>query len=130
MSQSIHYENYFGSVILTPVTQYMPIQSVSMEKMPATTHANLISIEGAEKLALITDNKDIQVAFTPDLKQAYVLHHKGPSTVAIVKIEHLTYLGDTPAKEIEDAYKQSPEYCSAVSGLSFGQQSISNNLGV
>lgn len=127
MSTPITYENKYGSVTLTPVTDYMNISEVSANKLPVIQE-HTFSMEDAERIALITDNRSIQISFPWILEQghprrndAYVVHHQSPSTVCLCHVE-LNYMeevagGRTPAQEIDRIYVESgaqtrARYCS------------------
>lgn len=102
----IKYKNSFGEVMLTPVMNYIPVKDISAKKCSQSTE-NLITIDDSEKVALITENKDIQVSFLSgnELNSAYVIHHNSPSTAAIcaVNIIHFDTNDNTsPADKINE----------------------------
>lgn len=83
------YKNEYGELTIEPVTDYVPISTVSFQKTPEVRE-NLFDINTAEKVALITENRGIQVCF-PLLagrgpNNAYVVIHKDASTVAVGKV--------------------------------------------
>lgn len=81
------YQNKYGRAELTPVTQLMPVQAISVASCPEA-RANSIDLEQAEQLALITDNHGIQVCFA-SFDVIYVIAHETARTAAIcaVRIE-------------------------------------------
>ena len=82
------YTNQFGSVRLTPVTEFLPIRSIN-KNMPEAI-AQGITTDDAEKVALVTENRHIQVCFHwPMNGKAYVVLHNSPSAAAICQVEVL-----------------------------------------
>jgi hypothetical protein len=98
----INYQNKYGKATLTPVSEVLRVQDVSYAKMPQLIEQVKFSIDQAEKLALITGNKKIQIAFCMDKKLCYVLHHLTPSTVQIcsVEMDYIDVQSMTPAEVI------------------------------
>lgn len=81
---SIVYKNRYGSIRLTPVSDYMPVRSISSKILP---QGAAFSIETAEQIALITENRNIQISFIPDnMRVCYVLHHNSTSVAAICQV--------------------------------------------
>ncbi|MCF2902480.1 hypothetical protein L1267_19090 [Pseudoalteromonas sp. OFAV1] len=106
-TQSAVFSNQYGKVILTPVTEFMPVSRISYEKITQVAD-NLQSITDLEKVALITENKYTQSCFPMALnfKHGYVvLHNKKnmrQACVCSVKIESFNIpSGRLPHEEIE-----------------------------
>ena len=90
---TIKFESKYGSVVLTPVTEYMPISMVSAVKLPVVNDY-LFSMEDGEAIALITDNQNVQVCFPfllnkehPNHLSGYLMHHQSASVVCVCKVD-------------------------------------------
>ena len=90
---TITFENKYGTVALTPVTEYMPISMVSAIKLPLVNDF-LFSMEDGETIALITDNHNVQLSFPfllnkehPNRLSGYLMHHQSASVVCVCKVE-------------------------------------------
>jgi hypothetical protein len=60
-----------------------------------------LGLEDAEKIALITGNRDIQVAFTfPWDGKAFLLHHEASGLAAECRIVRLDFEADVNARDI------------------------------
>lgn len=83
------YANEFGEVVLEPITRYMPISEISKENVPEVEEA-LFSMETAEKIALITENKMIQIALPypirSDERAAYLVKHSSTRRAAVCRV--------------------------------------------
>lgn len=83
------YANEFGEVVLEPITRYMPVSEISKEKVPEIEEA-LFSMETAEIIALITENKMIQISLPFPIrnneKAAYVVKHSTPAIAAVCRV--------------------------------------------
>lgn len=104
-----HFKNRFGNATLLPVTAPMQINQVSFAAMEDVIKPVLIDMTKAEQLALITDNKGIQICFCRDLKQAYVVHHLNANTVQICAVHALNYHAqgaESPADTLARLAKQ------------------------
>jgi hypothetical protein len=92
MENTINFQNEFGTVVLTAIKDYMPIQDVSFAKCPIIKKV-LIPMDVLEQVALITNNKGIQISFAPDVSLgAYIIHHKSPNVVAICRLTSIRYI--------------------------------------
>lgn len=88
----ITYKNLYGELDLIPITHYQPLSNISLAKMPEIDSV-LISLEEAEQVTLITESKDIQVAFpclTTD-RTAYVIHHQSANVACVCKVTIASY---------------------------------------
>lgn len=102
------YENRFGAVTLTPVTEYLPIGEIRKEHPAA--QANFIDLLLAEKVVAITENRRMQVCVPYPFKDnAYVVLHDSPSTAAIcqVTLERFDYEG-SPTEYLALSAKMMP----------------------
>ena len=108
---TIKFKNKYGFVELTPITDYMPV--LGMSQLPIVNDY-LFSMEDAEKLALITDNRMVQVSFPflcqkdhPKQNQGYIVHHQSASVACVCKVD-IVYLGsennNSPQQEIQSIY--------------------------
>ena len=79
-----HYKNDFGQAVLKPVSPIMPVSDISAASCP-TAEANKIDFNMAEQLALITENRGIQVCFA-SFDIIYVIAHETPSTASICAV--------------------------------------------
>ncbi len=96
----MRYENHYGTVELEPVTDYMPIADISYHLTAAQDNA--FSLEMAEQVALITENRGIQIAFpviSGKYTCAYVVLHQGANHAAICRVTNLTFLPTRSARE-------------------------------
>lgn len=76
----MRYQNEYGTVDLTPITENLPIGDIHF-RLPAVQD-NLLSLDKAEQIALITENAGIQIAIHLS-GNAYVILHDGPSRGAV-----------------------------------------------
>lgn len=60
--QPISYENKYGRVVLTPVTEYMPLAKITFAELPVISDC-LFRVEQGEEIALITENRHVQISF-------------------------------------------------------------------
>lgn len=98
------HSNEFGSLTLTPVTPAMPVSEISWRQCPAARN-NAISLEQAEQVALITENRGIQIGadWVNGGTDSYVILHETPNTAAICKVDIHSFQandGMTPAEQI------------------------------
>lgn len=99
----IVYQNRFGSLVLEPISEYRAVRGIRSDIVP--TEGRFHGIDIAEKVALITDNRGIQISFQMPLTRdsfGYILHHDSPSTCAICRIVSMEYVGNDPTVEIQD----------------------------
>lgn len=101
------YTNRYGTVKFRPVTEYMPVKNISFDKLrlPETI---LFDIDTAEKIVLITDNRNSQISFPPSkgeknqLKKAYFIHHSSTSVAAACELVSIDFISDiNPTEEIK-----------------------------
>ena len=98
---TIKFANKYGSLELEVVTYYKEVSTIhSIDVDPSL----LFSIDDAEKIALITGNKGIQICFVAsDRSKAFLIHHKEASLAAVCRVSSLNYTsGKNPTKELEN----------------------------
>jgi len=100
----LEFENRFGKVRLELRSDYKPVSELGrVKELPSDLH---ITLEQAEQIVLITDNRGIQIVpnFPDNLRQCAVVSHKSASVAAWVKVAELTYTGPEDASQaIRDA---------------------------
>ena len=95
------FENQFGKATLHRATGFLPIGDVSYRKTPEVAE-NMFDIETAERLALITENRGIQIAYVPP-GRCYVVVHKASNVVAVCRAEiEEFHCSQSAAQQIED----------------------------
>ena len=95
------YKNKYGLLELETITDFVHISY----NYKSSCH-DFLNIETAEKIALITNNKDIQICINgKDFNSYYIILHNTPSTAALCKINKLNYIGDIPQIEIIHEHK-------------------------
>ena len=96
------YANKFGAVSFATVSDVVSVNDVHGKDVDP---AHMFDIETAEKIALITDNRRIQLCpfKTAQGWRMYVVLHETPSTVAVAVIESMTYTGRDPKRELQAA---------------------------
>lgn len=94
---TIKYKNNYGQLELELVSEYIPVSTIKGSNISDSLK---FSLETAEQIALITENRKIQICIPLDWK-VYVIIHNSPSTAAIAKIKSLDFIADiTPAEEL------------------------------
>jgi hypothetical protein len=104
----ITYANEFGEVILEPVTDFMPISEITRDKLPIINDM-LISMDQAEQVALITENRRayINICFPllPVDKAAFAIKYSSANRAAVcsVNIKNFKTRGNISAQaQIEE----------------------------
>lgn len=93
-------KNKYGELAYSEVSEYMPISQISWEKVPEDCFTNL---DDLEKIALITENKEIQpcVSMVGGALLCYFLRHSSSSIAAICKLELMNFSSKRdPATEL------------------------------
>lgn len=95
------FHNKFGSVTLRPIADVTHVKNIRGAELDAGC---MFDVETAEKLALITENRRIQICPFKGPKgwQCYAVLHETEATAAVAEIAELTYTGGIPAKEIHN----------------------------
>lgn len=98
----LDFQNRYGRLTLSLVSEVRPVNEIHGVDLD---DAIKFDIDTAERIALITDNRGIQIAphKVGDKWRCYVVVHDSPSTVAVAKIETLDYVGRDPKQELRDA---------------------------
>jgi hypothetical protein len=94
------YENEYGCLEIEVVGEYQRVAAIESNNFDAGC---FFTIDEAEKIALITGNRGIQLGFPSfDLKKAYVLYHQSPSVAAVCRVVRLDFgKGINATKELE-----------------------------
>lgn len=88
-TQKIEIRNSFGALSLTPIMPFVPVSDISVNNYPQAK-LNMVSLESAAKVALISENNKIQICFPTTTKfqdAAFVVYHDTPRTGAICAVE-------------------------------------------
>jgi len=100
------YENEYGTLNLIPVTSALPIGDITYQH-PAV-QANLMTLEEAEQVALITENVGIQIGvhLSSGPPAAYVVLHYFRGSAAVCRCDIVSWHQSLPANDIlEDLHK-------------------------
>lgn len=100
----IQFTNRYGTLVIDPISEYHPVKGIRSDIVPVDGRFH--GIDTAEKIALITENRHIQIGFQMPLTRnsfGYILHHDSPSTCAICRIVSLDYVGGDFMTEIQNA---------------------------
>lgn len=100
----INYKNKYGELEIETITEAMPVSTVLVSMVEQVNAC--FDLETAEKIALITDNKKIQIGIDGETKKCYLVYHYTTSLVSICKINRLVYVGGIPKEEIEEEYNR------------------------
>jgi hypothetical protein len=100
-AQPVRYSNRFGTAEVTPVTPFMPVSSI--RKTHPQAQENTFDLTTAEKIALITENRGIQLCpHFPIDGLAYLVLHDSPSMAAICRVNIEDFVcASSPADMIE-----------------------------
>lgn len=96
--KKIDFENKYGSATIEIVGEFKNIKDIQRVKdLPKDL---TFSIDDAEKLALISENRYIQITFdSTNLRNAAVIVHSSPSIVALGKLTNLNFVKGFDATE-------------------------------
>lgn len=97
------YENRYGRLVTEVTGEYQRASGISCKKL-GLDDSYFFSIDDAEKIALITDNRGIQIAPMVERRAAYLIHHKTGKIAAVCKVVSLDWFDQNiiAEKEIED----------------------------
>lgn len=100
-----HFQNKFGAVRFRPIADVQPVRDIRGANLDPRC---MFDIETAEKIALITDNRGIQLCSfkSADGWRCYVVLHATSSTAAVAEIESLTYAGAALSVELQNARRE------------------------
>lgn len=95
---SVRYQNRYGSVRLVPVTPYGPVSGYRTDTSPPEL---LVSLDDAERIALITENRRVNYGFNLREGRGIIIHHEGPNRAAVCRVEDLAFTRDlNPTDEL------------------------------
>jgi hypothetical protein len=101
------YSNTYGSLQLEPIGPFKAVNTIRGVDLPDDIK---FSMDTAEKIALITDNRGIQLCFE-SFKKVYVIIHQGPSLAAVARIVNMEFDEKiNPAQEIDRLAKCQPSF--------------------
>jgi len=81
--------NKYGQFEFAVISHYQDVSKMSSVNFDPSC---FFGIEEAEKIALITGNKDIQLGFASwDRSKAFLLHHQSSSLAALCKIVSINF---------------------------------------
>lgn len=88
--KTIEFKNKYGSLILEVVSDFVKVKDLGRVKdLPKD---QIFPIEIAEQIALITENRKIQIVFdSTNIRMASVAVHDSVSTAAWAKIKHINF---------------------------------------
>ena len=97
--QPFEIRNPFGRLSIEPVTDFMSVSQICSDHPQA--QANAVDLTTAEQVALISGNRDLQVAFAyPFNGRGYVVLHDTPSTAAICRVSVSEFYSDMPPADV------------------------------
>ncbi len=101
------FTNQHGSLTLRTVREFEPVKSLRCRDK---TH--MFDMDTAERIACITDNHGVQVAFVyPLTGEAYVVLHDSPSSAALCHVDNLDWFDNVHARRvIQDAAPKAYSY--------------------
>lgn len=98
------YKNKYGTLELKPIGNFVPFSDFELFYHNYKQKV-YISLDIAEKIALITENKDIQIGITKNFN-AYVIVYNSLNWLSLAKVEKLDFVSDiNPAQELEKLAK-------------------------
>lgn len=95
------YENKYGRLEIEIISPYKDVSKMYSKDFDESC---FFTLDEAEKIALITGNRDIQLCFSRmnDSYRVALLHHKSSSSAALCKISNLEFdSAVNPAKELD-----------------------------
>lgn len=98
----LDFQNRYGRLVLSLVSDVIHVDKISGKNVAAE---HKFDIRIAEKIALITDNRGIQICPVSEGGKwlCYVVVHDTPSTAAVAEVALIEYVGGDPTQEIRDA---------------------------
>lgn len=101
MSQIVNFENEFGSLQVSLITEFMPVGKISRE-IPEVS-GNMFDLNTAEKIALITGNQKVQICMCYPLNElGYMVYHRNSQEAAVCKVDSIQFSCKVPpAEQIE-----------------------------
>lgn len=96
------FTNRFGTVEVTPLTDFMPVRDIRMTHPVAV--ANVFDVTTAEQIALVTENRGVQICLHFPLDGlAYLVLHDSPSTAAICRVDVVDFACATAPGDMLEA---------------------------
>lgn len=92
----IRYHNKYGSLEIEVIEAYRNISTIRSKELSS---ALFFDISTAEKVALITENKGVQLSPTADYKTMYLVHHESPSMAAVCRVVKVDFNADYDARK-------------------------------
>ena len=113
MNELIKFENEYGygTLVLETITEYMPVKDI---------HSSMVSEEFrfnfniAGQIALITNNRKIQMGLIGNTKLLFIIHHKSCSIAAICRIKELNYTSSADSMEEIERLANASSYCNCL----------------
>jgi hypothetical protein len=91
------YKNKYGYLEFEVIENYRDISTIHSKDLQDNL---FFEIEVAEHIALITENRDIQLSVTYDPKKMFLIHHQSSSVAAVCRITKIEFNSDFNAREI------------------------------
>jgi hypothetical protein len=99
-TNKIIYKNKYGKLEIEPIADYQHVSEIHSKNVNQDC---FFDINTAEKIALITDNHNIQISFAHgNFKEFYLVHHIKSDIARVCKINYVVFDNNINAtKEIE-----------------------------
>lgn len=96
---TLNFKNRYGWLSLSLVSDVRPVSDIHGADIDGR---HKFSLDLAEQIVLITDNRGIQICPVKEgaIWLCYVIAHASPSTAAVARVEAINYVGPNPAQEI------------------------------
>ena len=98
IGQSINYSNEFGTLALLIVAALRPVSGF---RLADVDDKYTFALETAEQIALITDNRRLQLVCAGG--RCGVVVHASPNEIHLASVAAINYTGGNPAQELHDA---------------------------
>ena len=86
--EKITYKNKYGKLKIKVCGTYQNVRGITSKNLPDNL---FFEIKIAEQIALITENRGIQLSVTADYKKMYLIHHKNSDTGAVCEIINIEF---------------------------------------
>lgn len=94
--EKLSYQNKYGYLEFE-VGEYQDVRTIHSKNLDTSL---FFEIETAEHIALITENRGIQLSVTWDHKKMFLIHHKASDIAAVCKITKIEFNSNFNAREI------------------------------
>lgn len=91
------FSNKYGVLSIEQVGQTRPVSQIHIKNIPEELQ---FSLERAEQMALITENRKVQFLFDKTLNRVAMVYHESSSTCWVAKVTMLRYAGPNAQKEL------------------------------